>query len=155
MATKATKKTAPAKKAAAPKAAEEGKVGKAKKRIKEEASSLKSQATDKARDYARQGKDKATGTIKEVSAAMDDAARSVDERFGEDYGEYARMAASAVASFADKLDKKDVDDLLKDAEQLVRKSPAAAIGIAAVAGFAIARLVKAGLADRDTDQNTA
>ena len=159
MATKATKKTGAAKKtgssAVPAKTADEGAVKKARKRIKEEASSLKEQATGRARDYARQGKDRATGTIREFSGAMDDAAKSVDERFGPEYGEYAHMAASAVSSFAEKLDKKDVDELLKDAEALVRKSPVAAIGIAAVAGFAIARLVKAGLAEQDSEQSQA
>ncbi|MBC2777766.1 hypothetical protein [Parasphingopyxis marina] len=128
---------------------EGGTVAKAKARIKEEAVTLKSQATGKARDYARDGKEKATGTIREISAAMDDAAQSVDQRLGEDYGEYARWAAGAISSFAEKIEAKDVDDLLDDAKALVRKSPVVAIGIAAVAGFAIARLVKSGLGDRD------
>ncbi|WP_299327844.1 hypothetical protein [Parasphingopyxis sp.] len=124
-------------------------VTKAKERIKEEATSLKTQATQQARDYATQGKDKATGAIKDVSAAMDDAAKSVDERLGENYGEYARKAAGAVAAFADKLDGKEVDDMVRDVENFVRRSPAVAIGIAAVAGFAIARLVKSGLGETD------
>ena len=129
--------------------AEQGAVAKAKERIKDEAQNLRTQATDQAREYATAGKDKATGTIKDVSAAMDDAAKSVDERLGEDYGEYARKAASAVATFADKLDGKEVDDMLRDAEDFVRRSPVIAIGLAAVAGFAIARLVKSGLGERD------
>ena len=129
--------------------AEQGTVAKAKERIKDEAQNLRAQAADQAREYATAGKDKATGTIKDVSAAMDDAAKSVDERLGEDYGEYARKAASAVATFADKLDGKEVDDMLRDAEAFVRRSPVVAIGLAAVAGFAIARLVKSGLGERD------
>lgn len=129
--------------------AEPGAVAKAKERIKDEAQNLRTQAADQAREYATAGKDKATGTIKDVSAAMDDAAKSVDERLGEDYGEYARKAASAVATFADKLDGKEVDDMLRDAEAFVRRSPVVAIGLAAVAGFAIARLVKSGLGERD------
>lgn len=132
--------------------AEKGSVAKAKERIKSEAGQLKEQASGKAREYATQGKDKATGTLKEVSAAMDDAASSVDERFGENYGEYARWAAGAVSSFADKLDGKEVDDLLHDAEQFVRRSPVMAIGVAAVAGFAIARLVKSGMNSGDQDE---
>jgi len=120
---------------------------KAKKRIKDEAATLKTQATQQAREYATQGKDKATGAIKDVSAAMDDAAKSVDDRLGENYGEYARMAAGAVSNFAEKLEGKEVDDMLRDAENFVRRSPVIAIGIAAVAGFAIARLVKSGLGE--------
>jgi len=129
--------------------AELGAVAKAKERIKDEATNLRTQATEHARDYATQGKDKATGAIKDVSAAMDDAAKSVDKRLGENYGEYARKAAGAVASFADKIESKEVDDMLHDAEAFVRRSPVIAIGIAAVAGFAIARLIKSGLGERD------
>ena len=120
---------------------------KAGQRILSEATSLRDQATGKARDYAREGKDKAIGTLNEVARAMEEASASVDERLGEDYGEYARMAASAVSSFASKIEAKDVDELIKDAESMVRKSPAVAIGVAAVAGFAIARLIKSGLSD--------
>ena len=129
--------------------AEQGVVAKAKERIKDEATSLRTQASEQAREYATAGKDKATDTIKDVSAAMDDAAKSVDERLGEDYGEYARRAAGAVATFADKLESKDVEDMLRDTEAFVRRSPVIAIGLAAVAGFAIARLVKSGLGERD------
>jgi hypothetical protein len=128
---------------------QEGTVAKAKARIKEEAVSLKSQATGKAREYAEERKTQATDTIREISAAMDEAAQSVDLRLGENYGQYARMAAGAITGFAEKLEAKDVDELLKDAEELVRKSPVVAIGIAAVTGFAIARLVKSGLGERE------
>lgn len=124
----------------------------AKDKLKAEASTLKSQATDKARGYANQGKAKASGALTEVSQAMDSAANDVDARFGEQYGEYARMAAGAVSSFASRLEAKDVDDILRDAEDLVRKSPIVAIGIAAVAGFAIARLIKAGFGDGGADR---
>lgn len=134
--------------------AEKGTVTKAKERIREEAQNLRTQATQQARGYATQGKEKATGTIKDVSRAMDDAAKSVDERLGESYGEYARMAAGAVASFADKIEAKDVDDMLRDAEAFVRRSPAIAIGVAAVAGFAIARLIKSGMGGEEVDAST-
>lgn len=126
-----------------------GTMAKAKERFKDEASSLRTQATEQARDYATQGKDKATDAIKDVSAAMDDVAKSVNRRLGENYGEYARRVAGVVATFAEKLESKEVDDMLRDAEAFVRRSPVIAIGVAAVAGFAIARLVKSGLGERD------
>lgn len=130
----------------------ESRTRKVKAKIKEEASNLKGKAADTARDYANQGKAKATSALGEVSSAMEDAAGDVDSRFGEQYGEYARMAASAVSGFASRLESKDVDDLLRDAEDLVRKSPVVAIGIAAVAGFAIARLIKSGFSDVANDR---
>ncbi len=130
---------------------EPGTVEKTRTRIKEEARNLTSQATGKAREKATEQKVKATGALKELSRTVEDAAGTVDDRFGESYGEYGRMAASALASFADKLDGKEVDDLVRDASDMVRKSPVMAIGIAAVAGFAISRLVKSGLGEEQSD----
>src|SRR5688500_20304314 len=59
----------------------------------------------------------------------------------------ARRASDAVAGFADTLREKDVDELYDNVRQAVRKSPGIAIGIAAVVGFTLVRLVKAGLED--------
>ena len=63
------------------------------------------------------------------------------------------MAATPIAppapspAFADKVRDKSVDDMIDDTRDFVRKSPAIAIGIAAVAGFALIRLIKTGLED--------
>ena len=43
--------------------------------------------------------------------------------------------------------RQDVDDLFDDTRDFVRKSPGVAIGIAAVAGFALMRVIKTGLDD--------
>lgn len=130
--------------------AEPSAFAKARQRAGDEAKKLTGQATDKAKGYAADGKAKATGGLRDVQRAMDDAAGSVDERLGENYGEYARMASSFVGGVADKLDAKEIDDLIEDAQNFVRKSPVVAIGIAAVAGFAIARLVKSGMGPQDS-----
>ena len=42
---------------------------------------------------------------------------------------------------------KSVDDIYDDTRDFVRKSPGIAIGIAAVAGFALMRVIKTGLDD--------
>jgi ElaB/YqjD/DUF883 family membrane-anchored ribosome-binding protein len=78
---------------------------------------------------------------------VSDTAESIDQRLGGDYGEYARRASDAVAGFADTLREKDVDELYDNVREAVRKSPGVAVGIAAVVGFTLVRLVKAGLED--------
>lgn len=128
---------------------EPSRVDKARQTLRDEAYKVRDQATGKAREYAQQGKDRTTSTLRDVSKALDDAATSVDDRLGEQYGEYARMAANAVGDFAGRIESKDVDELLRDAEDMVRKSPAVAIGLAAAVGFALARVVKSGLDDVD------
>ncbi|WP_448657493.1 hypothetical protein ACPVPU_08475 [Sphingomonas sp. CJ99] len=113
--------------------------------LKEQAGKLGSQAADKARSFAAEGKDKASGALNEFARMIDDAAGTVDEKVGEQYGQYARSAASAVAGLAGTIDRKDVDELMDDMRDFVRKSPAVAIGAAAAIGFVLARVIKAGV----------
>lgn len=113
--------------------------------IKDEAGKLGKTAAEKARLYADDGKAKASGALGEVAKLVDDAANTVDEKLGEQYGQYAHSAAKFVDDFANTLNTKNVDELLEDTRQFVRKSPAVAVGIAAALGFVIARVVKAGI----------
>ncbi|HEV2816588.1 MAG TPA: hypothetical protein VGW40_05135 [Allosphingosinicella sp.] len=115
--------------------------------VKDQVTSLRGQAGEKLRGFADDGKGRVTGLLEDVSEVINDAARSVDERLGADYGDYAHRAADAVAGFAGRIRGKSVDDILDDTKDFVRKSPAVAIGIAAVAGFALIRVIKAGLDD--------
>lgn len=126
-----------------------------RQQLKQGAANLQSQAGGKAREFAETGKDRATNALGDFSKVIGDAADSIDERLGGEYGEYARKAADAVAGFADTLRNKNVDELLDDGRELVRKSPGAAIGVAAVVGFTLVRLFKAGLESRSDDNMTA
>jgi ElaB/YqjD/DUF883 family membrane-anchored ribosome-binding protein len=132
--------------------------GNAMTSIKENASSLRDQAsgkareyrdqaTGKAREYAVDGKTRAADALNEFSLAVNESAQTIDQRLGAEYGEYARRAADAVSGFSDTLRNKDVDELLDDARALVRKSPVIAIGTAAAVGFALVRLLKSGTGD--------
>jgi ElaB/YqjD/DUF883 family membrane-anchored ribosome-binding protein len=102
---------------------------------------------DRAREFAVGGKTRATDALEELSRVFADTAETIDERLGREYGEYARKASDAVSNFADTLRNKEVDDIFEDATNAVRKSPGIAIGVAAVVGFALARVVKVGLSD--------
>ncbi len=124
--------------------------GNATQSIKDGATKLARQATDKARDYVAEGKTRAGGALDEMSRLMGDAADTVDEKIGAQYGQYARTAAEGISGFSESLKAKEIEDLMADATAFVRKSPAVAIGIAAALGFVVARLVKAGLDAADT-----
>ena len=115
--------------------------------VREQVSSLRSQAGSKARSFADDGKARATSLLDDVSEVIDEAAQAVDRKFGEDYGDYAHRASTAVSGFADNIRSKTIDDLIDDTRDFVRKSPGIAIGIAAVAGFMLVRLIKTGLDD--------
>ena len=117
--------------------------------LKDEAGKLTSQGVEKAKVYAVEGKDKAGGALEEFAKLLTDAAGTVDEKLGAQYGDYARSAANSLSGFGDTLRNKDVDELLADARDLVKKSPAVAIGTAAAVGFVLARLVRSGLDAND------
>jgi hypothetical protein len=113
-------------------------------KFKSQFASFKSQASDKARDYAGQGVTRATGALDEAAKFLEDTARSVEEKMGPQYGRYGFSAAESVSGFADQLRGKDLEELTEDMRSFVRKSPAIAIGAAVGLGFVLARLVKAG-----------
>lgn len=116
-----------------------------KQQLKDGVQSLKGQATDKARSYAADGKQRASSALDEFASVVHEAAESIEERLGAEYGQYARRAADSVSGFASNLREKEVDELFDDARNLVRQSPGVAIGTAAALGFALVRLLKSGL----------
>lgn len=142
-------KTATAKPKAAPKAVAKvvpakGKTEDVKAKVKADMNNFKAKATDSAKAAAEKGKDRATEAVGSIGKLIRDSAATIDENVGKQYGDYARGAADAVDGFADKMEAKDVEDIVEDARQFVRKSPAVAIGAAAAIGFVLARLVRSG-----------
>ena len=123
----------------------------AKQAVRENASKLTSQAGDKAREYAEQGKARAQEGLGQLSRMLEDAATQIDEKLGGQYGQFARTAAGQVNTFADRIQAKDVDEFVDDVRGLVRQSPGVAIGAAAAIGFVLARLVQAGIDDQRRD----
>lgn len=113
-------------------------------KFKSQFATFKSQASDKARDYAGQGVTRATDALDEAAKFLQDTARTVEEKLGPQYSRYGFSAADSVSGFADQLRGKDMDELVEDLRGFVRKSPAVAIGAAVGLGFVLARLAKAG-----------
>ena len=108
---------------------------------------FKAKAADGARAAAEKGKDRATEAVASISKLIRDSAATIDQNVGKQYGDYARSAADSVEGFAGKMEAKDVDDIVGEAREFVRKSPAVAIGAAAAIGFVLARLVRSGRDD--------
>ena len=112
--------------------------------LKDEASTLANQASTKAREAATKGKDKAAEAVGNLARMLEDSAGTVDSKFGKQYGDYARSAATTVAGLATTLDKKDLDELAASTRDMVKKNPAIAVGAATVIGFVLARMLKGG-----------
>jgi ElaB/YqjD/DUF883 family membrane-anchored ribosome-binding protein len=119
--------------------------GDAKGAFFERVDELRGQATDRARDLAQAGKDRATSALDSLVQTVEDAAAEIDQKLGSQYGDYARRAAEHIGNFSDSFRDKDVDELFNDAREFVKKSPAVAIGAAAALGFVVARLARAGM----------
>lgn len=126
-----------------------GGIAGARQAILDSTAGLRDQAGERARGFAEDGKAKATDALGQLSQLLNEAAGQVDDRLGQQYGQYARTAADQVQTFSSSLQQKSIDDLIGDARELVRKSPAVAVGAAAALGFVVARLITAGIDQRD------
>ncbi len=113
--------------------------------LRGQATALRDQAGGRVREFAEGGKTRASDALDELSRVVGDTAGTIDEKLGGEYGEYARKAADAVSGFADTLRRKDVDELYDNVRDAVRKSPGIAIGVAAIVGFTLVRLIKSGM----------
>ena len=94
-----------------------------------------------ASELAVEGKQVATDAIASLGKVVGDTASQIDEKLGEQYGDYARKASRTLQETSAKLESKSVDELSEDARAMVRKSPGVAVGIAAVVGFFLARML--------------
>jgi len=106
----------------------------------EDARAYGEQAKVKAGELAVHGKTRASDALAGLGKLVADNAEIVDEKVGPKYGDYARSASRKMQETAAALEAKDFDELGEDARAFVRKSPGLAVGLAAVAGFMLARL---------------
>ena len=122
-------------------------------RLREGRERFATQAGDKARGLVTQGLERTSETLANVARMVGDTAPGIDDRLGEDYGEYARRAAGAIENVANSIAGKDPDELIEDTRNFVRNSPGIALAGAAVVGFVVARLLKSGLARDEDDED--
>lgn len=122
-------------------------------RLRSGGKDLSGQAAGKARDLVGQGLERGAEALANVGRMIGDTATGLDERLGEEYGDYARRSDSAIEDTASSLAAKDADELIDDTRNFVRKSPGVALAGAAIVGFALARLIKTGLtSDEDGER---
>lgn len=113
----------------------------------DEAKVYAGQAKEKGAALAVEGKARASDALGTLGKTISDTAATIDEKLGVQYGDYARSAARSIQETAAKLEAKDLGELGEDVKEFVRKSPGVAIGVAAIAGFAIARMLSGGSDD--------
>lgn len=120
-------------------------------KVRSSGGKLSEQAAGKARDFLGQGLERSAEALSNISRLIGDTASGLDDRLGEDYGNYARRTAQTLENTAGKLAEKNPDELIDDTRNFIRKSPGVALAGAAIAGFAIARLLKSGLGQDEDD----
>jgi len=100
----------------------------AKQRLQSEVDARKGDAADQA---------------KAVSSALDKAAGELSD--SPDWLQSAfRQGARSIERFAQTLDRKDAGQLTGDIQRFARQNPGTFLGVCALAGFAAARVLKAG-----------
>jgi len=122
-------------------------------RVRRGTENLSSQAGEKARGLVSQGLERSAEALGNVAKLVGDTAPGIEERLGPEYGDYARRAASAIENAANTIAEKNADELIGDTRDFVRNSPGIALAGAAIVGFVVARLLKAGTADDDDDDD--
>ena len=106
---------------------------------------LRDEGKSRAHGLVSQGLERGGTTLNNISSLVEDTVSQIEERLGPQYGEYARSASQALNRYATTLQNKDPEELVEDARELVRKSPAVALTGAAILGFGLVRLLKAGI----------
>lgn len=120
----------------------EGSTERLRNESKQQASALWQDTQETARAVIGEQKHAAAGTLDDFAGTL----RRVARESGGGSSQVARLAESAadgLQGVSDALRNKDLDGLLRDVESFARRSPVAFFGIAALAGFAAVRFLKA------------
>ena len=111
----------------------------------------KDEALGRARGFVGEGLKSGSTTLGSIAGIIEDTVEQIGERLGPQYGDYAKSASQTIQRYASTLENKDPDELVDDARALIRKSPAVAITGAAILGFGLVRLLKAGVPEENSN----
>lgn len=92
---------------------------------------------------AEGGKAELLRNIAGVVTMVREIAKQVEGYGVEPFAGYARQASGVVSDIHDSFAEKSIEALIEDGRDLVRDRPEIVIGAAVIAGFLVARLVKA------------
>lgn len=127
--------------------ASKGATAKLAAQIRHQVGRLKDQGMTRAGQFADSGKDQFATKLDDIAGIIGSVAGSTEAQYGPAVGRLAHRAAETVSSAAEGLRSNSVGDLVSGSRTVIRDNPGAAIGAAAVLGFAAARIAKGGLQD--------
>jgi hypothetical protein len=122
-----------------------GKSGGVRGLISTAGTKARDEAANRARGFVGQGLTSSSATLGNIANIIEDTVEQIGERLGPQYADYARSASQTVQRYATTLENKDPDELVDDAREIIRKSPGVALAGAAIVGFGLVRLLKAGI----------
>jgi hypothetical protein len=112
--------------------------------LKADAEQIGTSAKQRVHQEVDARKGEAATQAKSVSSAMQRAAGELDEGAPEWLKSAFRQGADQIQRFADAIEQKDSRELFGDVQSFARQRPAAFLAACAAAGFAAARVFKAG-----------
>lgn len=120
----------------------QSKASQAADQAKQQAKSMASQAAEQGKSAINQQKDNVVHKVDTVSDAIRSAADELQEGGQPQAGHYVSMVADQLESFSRQLRNKDANSLIRDAENLARRSPMVFFAGALLAGFAASRFMR-------------
>lgn len=115
--------------------------------LKSDAKELGSSAKDRIHSEVESRKGTAAQQARSVSSAMQRTAGELDQDAPEWLKSAIRKGADQIQRFADTIEQKDSREILSDVRQFARDNPTTFLAACAAAGFAAARVLKAGGSD--------
>jgi hypothetical protein len=116
--------------------------------MKSTARALGHEAMSRARTRGEQEKARAADEIDRLASVLHDAGATLD-REQMATGRLVHAAADRLEDFVDRLDRRDVEGMIRDARQWARRNEAAFLGGAVVLGFVASRFLKASSDDSE------
>jgi hypothetical protein len=110
--------------------------------VKEKAREIGHRASERAHAAASEQKERATSELGAVASALRDASQRLDDD-NMMSGRLIRTAAERLDDFSQRLERRDIDGLMRETRQWARRSPAAFMGAAVAIGFLASRFLKA------------
>ena len=122
-----------------------GASGKAAATVRRQASRLLDQGFIKVNQVAETGKDQLAAKLDDIASVLTSVAGTTRDQYGAPVGDYVERASGFVRSGAEGLRGRTIHGLTTDTRVFLAANVGAAIGTAAIFGFAAARIAKGGL----------
>ena len=117
---------------------------------KQAASSLASDANQRAKGFLNQQVASGADLVGHVADSVRSAADNLDHSAPQ-IANLVRGAAERVEEFSDDMRGKSVDELMRTASDFTRRQPALVFGLASLAGFVLLRVLKSNSPDNSRD----